>query len=571
MSPWKPGHPARLLFTLILLSACAPTPSTDNGFDVVIAGGHIVDGTGAPWYRGDVGIRGGSIAAIGNLAGEPAGRRIDATGLVVAPGFIDMMGATTVPLLTDSVAAQSKTRQGITTMMSGEGGSDAPMDDRLAARRSLNGVTIPGEPSAATWRTLAQYFELLERVGLPLNVVHNVGATQVREMVLGEEDRTPTPEQLDQMKALVNQAMADGAVGVSTALIYPPATYAKTDELIELSKVAAAHGGVYFSHMRNESNQVLDAISELITIGEKAGIPVHVYHLKAAGKENWPLMSRALDLIRQARERGVDVTADIYPYIRNGIGLGSFIHPRHYAKGDSVFLAALGEASLRAAVRYEIERTSDWENWYRHVGKDWDKVLIAAVGPRTDTSYVGLTIAGVAKKRGVDVWQAFFDLVQERGTDVNPQSMDEGQKQEAMRAPFVMFDTDAGPTNPAKVKSTHPRAFGTFPRILGKYVREDKVIPLEEAIRKMTSLPANRLGLHDRGRLSPGQAADIVVFNPATVADKATFTAPLQYPVGIDFVMVNGKLVVDGGIPTANRPGKVLRNRSGGQAVRRSE
>jgi N-acyl-D-aspartate/D-glutamate deacylase len=312
--------------------------------------------------------------------------------------------------------------------------------------------------------------------------------------------------------------------------------------------------------MRNESNGVLDAIREAVHIGEAAHIPVHIYHLKAAGQENWPLMSQAIALIQDARNRGIDVTADVYPYIRNGIGLGSFIHPRHFARGVDAFLPTLSDRAVRAQLRKEIVTTKDWENWYRHVGNNWDNVLISRVGARTEPSYVGLSVLQVATRRKVDPWTAFFDLVQQDGIDVNPMSMNEGQKRLALRAPFIMIDTDAEPMDPTKVPSAHPRAFGTFPRILAKYVREEKVIPLEEAIRKFTSLPANRLGLYDRGRLAPGMAADVVVFDPAKVQDVATFTKPLAYSEGIDYVVVNGKLVIDAGHATGELPGRVLRH-----------
>jgi N-acyl-D-aspartate/D-glutamate deacylase len=360
------------------------------------------------------------------------------------------------------------------------------------------------------------------------------------------------------MKEHVAEAMRAGAVGLSTALIYPPGTYAKTDEIVELAKVAGQYGGFYSTHMRNESGAVLDAIRESIEIGERAGVPVHIYHLKAAGEENWPLMSKAIDLIREARERGLDVSADIYPYIRNGIGLGSFLHPRHYAKGAEPFLKTLSDPQVRAALRREVEATSNWENWYRHVGKNWDNVLVT--GAR-DKTLEGKTIAGIAGTQGKDEWTAFFDLVQAGGVGVSPKSMNEEQKHLAMRTDFVSFCTDAGPTNIEKASSAHPRAFGSFPRVLALYVREKKIISLEEAIRKMTSLPANRLRLFQRGRIAPGLAADLVVFDPARIQDTATFEKPLSFPEGISHVMVNGQLAVDEGRTASLTAGAVLRVR----------
>jgi len=524
-------------------------------YDVLITDARVVDGTGAPWYRADVAVLGGRIAAIGRVRDRPARIRINAMDLVVAPGFVDLMGGSSVPLLRDPVAGNSKVTQGITTMLVGEGGSVAPQNERTLAAAG------PGADTMITWRTFGEYFRLLESRGIGLNVVHNVGAAQVRVAVMGEEGRAPTAEELEAMRALVRQAMEDGAVGLSTALIYPPGTYATTEELIELAKVVAPYGGTYFSHMRNESSQLLEAIGEVVRIGQTAGIPGHIYHLKAAGQENWPLMPRALDAIARARSQGVDVTADIYPYIRNGIGLGSFLHPRHYAQGDEVFLATLGDPAVRAALRREVETTSDWENWYRHVGRTWDNVLITAVRAEQDRPLVGRSVQGAAQSLRQDVWATFFDLVQRGGVSVAPQSMNEEQKHQAMRAPFVMFDTDASPTNPAVVASAHPRAFGTFPRILAHYVRAEGVLALEAAIQRMTSLPANRLGLRDRGRIAEGLAADLVVFNPQTVQDMATFTDPLQYSKGIDYVMVNGQLVVDAGRVTGALPGLVIRHR----------
>ena len=554
MKHYKPAANG-LSLALTAAAACAVLAACGADYELILRGGRVIDGTGNPAFAADVGIEGGRIANVGDLSGASGARVIDVAGRVVTPGFVDMMGGSSLPLLLDPVSAQSKLHQGITTMLAGEGGSLAPQSEetrgeglRRAAQRGY------------TWATFEEYFDLLDEAGITLNVVHNVGAAQVRRIVIGDEDLEPTAEQLSQMKALVQQAMEDGAVGLSTALIYPPGSYASTEELIELAKVASEHDGVYFSHMRNESNRVVQAVEEAIQIGEGANIPVHIYHLKAAGEENWPLMADALALIEDARDRGLAVTADIYPYIRNGIGLGSFLRPRHYARGEDVFLATLGDADVRRRLRREVERMSDWENWYRHVGNNWDNVLITRVGPDTDSSFVGLSIEEVAEKRGVDVWDAFFELVQTGSVGVVPQSMDEEQKHLGMRAPFVTFDNDAAPTNPAAVASSHPRAFGAFPRILAKYVRDENVISLEEAIRKLTSLPAEILKLHDRGRVEPGMVADLIVFDPETIQDRATFTQPLQYSEGVEYVVVSGELVIDDGLTTDARPGEVIRH-----------
>ncbi len=545
-----------IIAAAVSTATCAPglqDVGQDQSLDVLITGARIVDGAGNPWFRGDVGIRDDRIAAVGHLADWQATRTIDAAGRVVSPGFIDMMGQSSLVLVTDPASAESKLRQGITTYLSGEGGSPAPQSDETFG----DGPVVDGD--TLTWRRYSEYFELMERYGTPLNVVHDVGLTQVRRVVLGEGDVQPTSEQLERMKELVRQGMEDGAVGVSTSLIYPPAVYASTEELIELTRVAGEYGGMYFTHMRNESHAVLDAIREAITIGEGAGVPVHIYHLKAAGEENWPLMVDALALIDSARTVGMDVTADIYPYIRNGIGLGSFLHPRHYAEGTAAFLETLTDPAVRAELRREVETTADWENWYRHVGMDWDNVLIVSASRAVDARVINRSIAGAAEVLGTDPWNAFFDLVQARGVSVNPRSMNEEQKWQALRAEYVMIDTDAAPVNPATSASAHPRAFGAFPRVISKYVREDGVLSLEDAVRRMSSMAAQRLGLHDRGFIAPGQVADLLVFDPAAIRDVADFGDAMRYAEGIDYVFVNGVAVIDDGVLIDARPGRMLR------------
>tara|TARA_B100000405_G_scaffold68147_1_gene46758 strand:+ start:2286 stop:3548 length:1263 start_codon:yes stop_codon:yes gene_type:complete len=410
------------------------------------------------------------------------------------------------------------------------------------------------------WQTYGEYFQLLEHYGIPINVVHDVGLTQVRRVVLGDEDVQPTAEQLEAMKLLVRQAMEDGAVGTSTSLIYPPAVYATTEELIELTRVAGEYGGVYFTHMRNESHALLDAIREAIAIGSGAGVPVHIYHLKAAGQENWPLMADALALIDSARAGGMDVTADIYPYIRNGIGLGSFLHPRHYAGGTAAFLETLDDPALRAELRLEVETTSDWENWYRHVGMNWDNVLIVSASDGVNPAVINRSITEAAQMLGTDPWNAFFNLVQAGGVSVNPRSMNEEQKWLALGAEYVMIDTDASPVNPANTEGAHPRAFGAFPRVIAKYVREDSVLSLEDAVHRMSSMAARRLGLHDRGIIAPGMLADLVVFDPEQIRDMAEFGAgATRYAEGVDYLFVNGTPVIDDGELMDVMPGRVLR------------
>jgi len=540
------------LAILALGTACGSDPASE-AFDILITNARVVDGAGNPWFRADIGIRGERIAEVGELAGRSAERTIDAADRVVSPGFIDLMGQSTLVLITDFGSGESKLRQGITTYLSGEGGSPAPQSDEIFRAPIIRNEEV-------SWRTYAEYFDVLEEYGIQLNVVHDVGLTQVRRVVLGDSDVQPTPAQLEEMKALVRQGMEDGAVGVSTSLIYPPAIYASTEELIALTQVAGEYGGVYFTHMRNESHAVLVAIREALEIGSGAGVPVHIYHLKAAGEENWPLMAEALALIDSARATGMDVTADIYPYIRNGIGLGSFLHPRHYSEGGEAFLQTLSDVSVRAALRREVETTSDWENWYRHVGMDWDNVLIVSASDRANPAVVNQSIAGAAEVMGTDPWNAFFDLVQAGGVSVNPRSMNEEQKWLALRAEYVMIDTDASPVNPTNAASSHPRAFGAFPRVIAKYVRQDSVLSLEDAVRRMTSMAAQRLGLHDRGLVAPGMAADLLIFDPELIRDVADFGSDaMQYSEGVDYLFVNGTLVIDDGELQLVTPGQVLK------------
>lgn len=561
------GSMATAVTTAILAAAvaagCAVVggdgPAGGAAYDLLVRDGRVVDGTGGPSYAADVAVRDGRVAAVGDLDGAVAGDTVDASGRVVAPGFVDMMGQASHPLAFHPPSAESKLRQGITTQLSGEGWSPAPLDDRTA------GEFAEGLDREVTWRTYEEYLSLLEAEGVALNVVHSVGAAQVRRIVLGEEDVDPTPAQIEHMQALVEESMRDGAAGLSTALIYPPGSYATTDELIELARAAGRHGGSYFTHMRNESHRVVEAVEEAIRIGREAGVPVHIFHLKAAGQDNWPLMEEALDRIRRARAEGQRVTADIYPYVRNGIGLGSFLHPRHYADGRQAFLETLSDPGVRERLREEVETTTDWENWYHHVGQDWGEVLIAGVGSEEDRDLLGRSLAEAAEHRGVDPWTLFFDLVQEGGVSVNPRSMNQEQKRQALSAPFVAFDTDASPMDPERVDSAHPRAFGSFPRVLAKYVREEGILSLEDAVRRLTSLPADILGLEDRGTIRPGARADLVVFDPERVRDRATFEDPLLFAEGIDDVFVNGEAVVRGGRVTGARPGTLVRHGRGGR------
>jgi N-acyl-D-amino-acid deacylase len=546
--------PTRLARWGALLLAAVTLPVAAESFDVLIVNARIVDGGGNPWYRGSVGVRDGRIVAVGRIEDAQARRTIDAADRVVAPGFIDLMAQDTVIYLTDPVSALSELRQGVTTHISGEGASAAPQNERTMSKP----VVVDGKP--VRWSSYAEYFQILERKGLPINVAYNVGAAQVREVVMGEGNREPKPAELEKMKALVEQAMRDGAHGISTSLIYPPGAYAKTEELIELSKVAARFGGFYSTHMRNESSGLLPAIDEALRIGREAGIPVHIYHLKAAGKRNWPLMAPALRKIAAARADGQDVTADIYPYIRNGLGLISLLPPSHFTQGSKKAHDSLSDPAVRRKLKAILEQPDgDWENWYQHVGADWDKVQITGTGSY-DKSVDGMSIAAAARKENKDPWDMFFDLAQ-ADAGCAPESMNEEQKQRALRAPFVMVETDNGPMNPADGTVVHPRAFGAFPRLFAKYVREDGVLTMEEAVRRSTSMVANRVGLLDRGRIAPGMAADLVIFHPDRIRDVATFENPLQYSEGLDYVMVNGGFAIDDGKATGANVGRVLRHR----------
>lgn len=512
-------------------------------YDVVLRGGRIVDGTGAPWYEADVGVRDGRIAKIGRIEGEAETVVIDATGLVVAPGFIDMMGQTATPLLDDPKAAMNLLTQGITTINAGEGQSAAPLAEQEAGSRG--------------WQTMAEYFQLLDMKGLPINVVQTVGHTQVRRIVMGEVDRRPSDEELAEMKQLVREAMEAGAIGVSTALIYPPAVYARTQEIAELASVVGEYGGGYYTHMRNEGDKLLEAVDEALDIGRTANTPVHIFHLKAAGKSNWPKIAEAIAKIKSARGQGQQVTADIYPYINNGLGIAALIHPRHFTNGRPQLIRRLDEPKLREEIRNEMENVGGWENWYRHVDGDWSKIVIGQTGEKRYTELIGKSVAEIAEATGEDPWDTFFNLVKADAFAL-PQSMTEANKLQLMKEPFISFCTDVGPAGGSRI-SSHPRAFGSFPRLLSHYVRDLGAISLEHAIAQASAAAANDVMTYDRGRIAEGLAADIVIFDYEKLGERATFTKPNELSQGMRHVLVNGKLVLSDGKLTGTRPGKVLR------------
>jgi N-acyl-D-amino-acid deacylase len=530
-------------FALICASAWVAEARAQESFDILIKGGRVVDGTGTPWYTADIGVREGKIAKIGRLT-ENSGRRVlDAAGLVVAPGFIDMMGQTATPMLKDPATALNLLTQGITTINAGEGASAAPLDEEEGRR--------------AGWRTMADYFQVIENTGLPLNVAQSVGHTQVRRLVLGDVDRRPSDGELRQMSQHVQEAMQAGAIGLSTALIYPPAVYAQTEEIATLAQVAGQHGGRYYTHMRNEGDRLEEAIDEALEIGRRGMTPVHIFHLKTAGRQNWSKMQTAIAKINAARAASQQVTADIYPYINNGLGIAALIHPRHFAEGHERLIRRLDDADVRHEIRTEMETTSGWENWFRHVGQDWNKVIIGQTPDRRYADLAGQSVAEMAKAVGEDPWDTFFNLVR-AGAFALPESMTEPNKILAIQQPFVSFCTDVGPAGGSLIAS-HPRAYGSFPRLLSRYVRELAAISLEQAISQATAAAANNILAYDRGRIAEGLAADIVVFDFARLADRATFTRPRELSEGVMYVMVNGTLVLEGGQFTGRRPGRVLR------------
>jgi len=529
-------------------------------FDIVITRGWIIDGTGSPWYSADIGIRGGRIAAIGNLTAARRTRSIDAHGQVVAPGFIDMLGQSELTILVDP-RLPSKIYQGITTEITGEGESVAPMNDaiRRSGKRQLDLLGIQ-----ADWQTFREYFARLEKQGIGINVADYVGATTVRRMALGDDDVQPTPEQLDQMKQLVRQAMLDGAVGVSTSLEYPPAPYAKTEELIALASEASRFGGIYATHMRSESTAILQSLDEVIRIAREAQIPIEIWHFKVAGKPSWGHMPEAIAKIEAARARGVDMAADTYAYTAWGNGLSAFIPPWAHDGGTSKLLERLKDPAARERIRKDMLTPSDeWENeWQQIPGPE--SILIGQVQNPKLLSLQGKTIAEVAKLWNKNPMDTIFDLLiqDDAFTGVAVSGMAEPDVALALQQPWVSIDNDSSGVSPEGIlgrEHSHPRAYGTFPRILRKYVREEHKLTLEDAIRKFSALPAQRLRLEGRGLLRVDMWADVTIFDPATIRDVATFENPNQLSQGIDYVLVNGVPVIDQGKMTGARPGKVLR------------
>ena len=558
-----PHPPPILIFLIFLISLAFLLRSValaqSSSFDLVVTNGHIIDGTGSPWYSGDIGIRGGKIAAIGNLGAVPRQRTIDAAGKVVAPGFIDMLGQSELTILVDP-RLPSKIYQGITSEITGEGGSIAPLNDAMIQSDRSGYERFKITPD---WRTLRQYFSRLEKQGMGINLASYVGATQVRRMVLGDDDRQPTPAQLEQMRALVREGMKDGAVGVSTSLEYSPAPYARTEELIALATEAGKSGGIYASHMRNESDAVLEAIDEALRIGGEAHIPVEIWHIKVAGKNNWGRMPQVVAKINAARAAGADVSADTYAYTAWYNGFSAFIPPWAHDGGDAKLVDRLKDPATRARIRKDLQTPSkDWDNEWQEIPGP-DAIMIGAVENSNLVPLLGKRLSEIAKLQNKDPMDALFDiLIQDPSAEVAVFGMSQPDVTLALQQPWVAIDNDSEGTSPEGLLGQahpHPRAYGTFPRILAKYVREEKVLTLEDAIRKFSALPAQRMRLTDRGVLKAGMWADVVIFDPAIVKDRATFDNPNQLSQGMDYVLVNGVPVLDQGKMTGALPGKVLR------------
>ena len=551
---------ASLLAVLSLAPALAPRrPHRAPDYDLLLVGGTVVDGTGGPRRRANVAVSGDRIAAIGDLTGRTARRTVDATGLVVSPGFIDMLGHSEATILVDP-RGLSKVTQGVTTEITGEGISVAPVNATTlhgdSAQYAAWGLTVD-------WRDLDGYFRRLERSGTPLNLATFVGATQVRRYVLGDADRAPTTAELTQMEALVDTAMRQGALGVSSALVYAPAFYATTDELIALARVAGRYGGLYATHIRNEGARIDDALAEAFRIGREAAVPVEVWHLKLAGRASWGRMPRILARFERLRRAGQRVGANSYPYTASATGLSSSIPAWAHAGGDDSLVRRLQDPVIRARIRRAMRGGGRQARPSRGAGGLSGVVVLGVLDP-TLRRYEGRRITDIARDEHKDPYDVLFDLLvaDHAKTGAAYFSMNESDVRATVVAPWVGVGMDFGavaPDGPLEMRVVHPRAYGTFPRILGRYVREERALTLEAAVRKMTGVAAERMGLRERGILREGYFADITVFDPAAVGDRASFAAPHEPSVGIRYVLVNGRFTLDDGRLTGERPGRALR------------
>lgn len=546
-----------LVVTAVLLSSGSCLAKTQS-FDVLIKGGTVYDGAGGEPRHLDVAIRGDRIVEIGTLRKARANTLVDATGLAVAPGFINMLSHSETSLIVDG-RSMSELKQGVTTQIFGEG-SMGPLTLEMKARRIAQQGDIKYD---ITWTTLAEYLAYLEKRGISQNVASFIGAPTLREYVIGLQDKAATPEQLDKMRELVRQEMEAGALGITTALIYPPATFAKTEELIELSKVAAKYKGKYIAHIRSEADQLAEAVEETIRISREAGLPAEIYHLKASGRENWSKLDRVLAMIEEARRNGLQITADMYTYTAGATGLNSCMPPWVYDGGSDAAYRRLEDPETREKIAAAMRAPSNnWENLYMLAGSP-DRILLVGFKSEALKPLTGKTLADVARMRGKDPVETIMDLVLEDRSRIGTVyfMMDEENVKKQIRQPWVSFGSDAASMAPEGVflkSSTHPRAYGNFARLLGKYVREEKVIPLTEAVRRLSGLPATNLGLDHRGFLEPGMFADVVVFDPDTITDVATYEKPQQYSVGVKHVFVNGVQVLRDGEHTGAKPGRAL-------------
>ena len=550
----------RAVAQLALLTCVLPAVAGAADYDLIIEHGRVIDGTGAPWVAADIGVRGGRIASIGPLGKASATRRIDARGKVVAPGFIDMLGQSEYTLLVDP-RVPSKLYQGITTEVTGEGESVAPVNAAIAAAHAAvfghYGIT-------RDWSDLSGYFAHLEKQGIGINFGTYVGATTLREMVVGYEARAATPAELQRMQLLAAEAMRQGARGVSSSLQYAPAPYASTAELIALASVAGEYGGMYATHMRSEGDAVLASLDEAVRIGREGHVPVEIWHLKAAGVANFGLMPEIVARIERARAAGVEIAANTYAYPAWANDMSAFVPPWAHDGGDAALIARLQDPATRARIAADIRGAGDtWDNEWREIPGPEAMILSTVFNPALH-DIQGHTLAEVAAQRGTDPLETLLDILaaDNARTEVAVFGMSEADVALAAVQPWVSFCNDSEGTATDGLLGRdfpHPRAYGTFPRVLRKYVREERRLRLEEAIRKFTSLPASRLRLTDRGVLKAGLWADIVVFDPDTITDRATFAAPNQLSVGMQWVLVNGIPVVADGALTGALPGKVLR------------
>jgi N-acyl-D-amino-acid deacylase len=549
-----------LLLLIPLLSACEREPD----YDLLVRGGTVYDGTGSPGFAGEVAIQGDRIAYVGPKAPGSARREIDATGKAVAPGFINMLSWSTESLLIDG-RGQGELRQGVTLEVMGEGFSMGPLDP--AMKQEL--VAQQGDLRyAVEWTTLGEYLELLEKKGVSMNIASLVGAVNPRVMVLGQDDVDPTPEQLAAMQGIVQAAMEQGALGVGSSLIYVPATFAETEELVALVTTAARCGGIHMTHMRSEGKRFLEAVDETIDIARRSGAPAEIYHLKAAGRENWPKMEGALERIEAARRAGLRITTDMYAYPAGATGLDAAMPPWVQAGGSEAWFERLRDPAIRKRVAAEMRAEPvGWENLMRAAGGAENVLIVELRNPELKKKYMGKTLAEVAKLRGTSPEEAAMDLVAEDRTRVGTVYflMSEDEVRRKLALPYMNFGSDGAALSAEGVflqSGAHPRAYGNFARVLGRYVRDEKLTTLEDAIRRLTSHPAAVLNLEDRGTLKAGQHADVVVFDPATIQDHATYAEPHQYSTGVAHVIVNGVPALENGEPTEARPGRIVRGRA---------